>query len=89
MAGIASVFSGASGMGILGGLASGLLGSLFGGKQGSMPAPTVEKPAVMPTPDDDAVKKAKRRSLVEQMQRKGRESTILTEGTDAADVLGG
>lgn len=87
MAGIASVFSGASGVGLLG-LAGGLLGNLFG-KGASMPAPVVEKPAVMPTPDDEAVRNAKRRSLAEQMQRKGRQGTILTDGADAADVLGG
>jgi hypothetical protein len=91
MAGIASVFSGGGAAGLLG-LAGSLLGGLFGGKQetpAAAPAPTVPKPAVMPIADDEAVKAAKKRSLVEQMQRKGRQSTILTDGTDAADVLGG
>jgi len=74
------------------GLLGGMLGGLFGGKQetpAAAPAPTVPKPAVMPIADDEAVKAAKKRSLVEQMQRKGRQSTILTDGTDATDVLGG
>lgn len=91
MAGIANMFSGGGGAGLLG-LAGGLLGSLFGGKESApapLPAPVIEKPPVMPVPDDQAVKTAKKRSLVDQMQRKGRQSTILTDGTDAADVLGG
>lgn len=40
---------------------------------------------VMPLPDDEKVMAAKRRSLAEQMKRRGRASTILT----AEDTLGG
>lgn len=55
--------------------------------------PTVEaadtslllKPKTMPTPDDEAMRLARRRSIASQMQRRGRASTILT----ADDVLGG
>lgn len=50
-------------------------------------APDAEllQPKVMPTPDGEAARLAKRRSLAAQMQRRGRASTILT----ADDVLGG
>lgn len=46
-----------------------------------MPAPPTLKPVTsMPTADDDSVRRAKRRSLAEQLQRRGsRESTILTD----------
>lgn len=47
--------------------------------------PTVQKPAVMPTADDEAVKAAKRRQIAEMQYRGGRASTVLSEG----DKLGG
>lgn len=50
-------------------------------------APTVEKPAVMPTPDDDAVRAAKRRSLSGMMNRSGRQSTFLSNDV-GSDTLG-
>jgi hypothetical protein len=37
---------------------------------------------VMPTADDEATQKAKRRSILEQRRRSGRMSTILTDGSD-------
>lgn len=46
------------------------------------PAPVVEKQAVMPTADDDMVRKAKRVSLQQQSARRGRASTILTQDSD-------
>lgn len=55
------------------------------GKKGGSSAPVMEKAPVMPTPDDDAIKKAKRRSVAQQIARSGRESTILT---DPGDTLG-
>lgn len=70
----------ASVVGALGSVA----GSLMSGKGHS--APTIEKPAVMPTPDDDAIKKARRRSISQQLARSGRESTILSP--DQGDTLG-
>jgi len=69
-----------------GALASGVVGSIFGGgKQAApaAPAPAVEKPTVMPTPDDEAAQKAKKRSIVAQIQRQGRASTILTGDNEA------
>lgn len=61
----------------------GLLGGILGGKKKDAPAPTPAAPAVMPTPDDASVQMARRRAIVQQMNRKGRSSTILT------DKLGG
>lgn len=53
------------------------------------PAPivpdAVKTPAVMPTPDDDAVKAARRRQAAEVAQRSGRASTVLSQD----DKLGG
>lgn len=65
--------------GILGpvGLVAGLAGKALSGGKKSAAAP--ETPNVMPTPDDEAVKRARRRSIVEQMNRDGRQSTILSE----------
>lgn len=48
-------------------------------------APTVTRPKSMPTPDDEEVRRARRRSLTDQLQRRGRASTILTND----DALGG
>lgn len=50
------------------------------------PAPAVEPPKPMPTPNDADVRTAKRRSIAEQTQRRGRASTILT--AEAGDTLG-
>lgn len=57
--------------------------TILGG--GAPKPPTPAAPTVMPTPDDDAMKKAKRQSMAEQMSRGGRQSTILTD----SDKLGG
>lgn len=67
--------------------ATSVLGALSGGKS-SAPAPVVTQPTVMPTPDDEAQKAAKRRALAGQLQRRGRESTILDQGL-TSDPLGG
>lgn len=53
-------------------------------------APTVTPPAVMPTVDQAAVIASQRLSLAQQMQRRGRNSTILTDsGSGGSDRLGG
>lgn len=57
---------------------------MFGGNKTPSPPP-IEKPPVMPLPDDEAAKKAKRRSIVEQQARSGRAATIFTND----DPLGG
>ena len=49
------------------------------------PAPT--PPTPMPTPDDQQVQEAQRRSLAEQLARRGRASTILSDPQNS-DVLG-
>ncbi len=51
------------------------MGSLF-----SKPAkPVMTPPAVMPTPDDEQVRAAKKRQLQASQQKSGRQSTILTD----------
>lgn len=52
------------------------------------PAPVVTAPTPMPLPDDAAVAAAKRRSIAGQMQRSGRQSTILTSDPVTGDPLG-
>lgn len=51
--------------------------------------PEVPKPTVMPTPDDEAMKAEKRKKLSSLSQRRGRQSTILSDNTQSADLLGG
>jgi hypothetical protein len=58
----------------------------IGEKKGSAaPAPSIAKPAVMPTTDDEAVKAARRRQAAELASRSGRASTILSQD----DKVGG
>ena len=74
----------------IGGLLGGV-SSLFTAFQGSpdQPAPpATTTPTVMPTPDDEASKAAKRRQLSGLAQRRGRQSTILSDNTQSADLLG-
>ena len=61
----------------------GLAGPIFGGgkKREAAPAPSRATPAVMPVPDDERVNAARKRSIVRQRARRGRDSTILTSGT--------
>lgn len=54
--------------------ASGLLASIV-----PQQAEPVEAVPTMPTPNGDDVRRAKRKSLAAQMQRRGRASTILTD----------
>lgn len=75
---------------IIGGISSvfpmgaiGIAKSIFGKKKAA-PAPVADAPTVMPLPDDAAIKAAKKRSIIRQMGRSGRDSTILT-----GDKLGG
>ena len=58
-------------------------------KKLSIPAPAIEPVKAMPTPDDAAVKLAKRRSIAGMQARRGRASTILTADTAISDALGG
>lgn len=66
------------------GLSGLLLGS--GKKKAAAPAPVAEAPKVMPLPDDEAVRRAKKQSILRQMGRGGRQSTMLTGD---GDKLGG
>lgn len=65
-----------------------LLGGLvgFGASKLMAPKPTaaapVQAPKVMPMADDDEVARAKRASMMQQRQRGGRTSTMLTSDSD-------
>ena len=57
----------------------GLAGKILGGggkKKEAAPAPTPER--VMPLADDEAIQRARKDSIIRQMGRSGRASTILT-----------
>lgn len=43
---------------------------------------------VIPVADDKAIQDAKRRSISDQIRRRGRASTILTDTTGGGDALG-
>jgi hypothetical protein len=51
------------------------MGSMM--KPKSPPPPAA--PTIMPTPDDDALKAARKRKQAEDMKRSGRLSTIMTD----------
>lgn len=57
------------------------LGLIGGSKKKEAPAP--EGPKVMPLADDEAVKRAKKASIIKQMNRGGRSSTILSNDSDS------
>jgi hypothetical protein len=62
---------------ILGGIGT----LLFGGDDEApvvVPPAPVPTPPVMPTPDDAAIQKSRRRALVAQRSRRGRVSTVLS-----------
>lgn len=64
------------------------VGSLLGiGGKKKAPAPApVETPNVMPIADDEAVRRARKQSIIRQMGRSGRSSTMLSADSD---TLGG
>lgn len=51
------------------------------------PAPVVEPVEKIPTPMDTGVREAKQTSIADQMRRRGRASTILTD-IESSDTLG-
>ena len=53
-----------------------------------MAPPKVEAPLTMPGPNDQAVQDAKRRSVMAQMARQGRASTILTGDNGTSGTAG-
>lgn len=61
-------------------LGGGLLGKALSGKKKA--AAPEEGPQIMPLPDDERIRLAKKRRIAEQMQRGGRSSTILSDPTD-------
>jgi hypothetical protein len=74
---------------LIGGGAS-LLSSIIGKDDSPAPvAPTPAPPTVMPTADDASGQAARKKSIMDQAQRQGRASTILTSEKDTSDKLGG
>lgn len=68
-----------------------IFSSLFGGGESTpppIPAPVVTPVTPIPLPDDQAVADAKRRSIAAQMQRSGRQSTLLTSDAPTGGTLG-
>lgn len=67
--------------------------SLFGGGQRPQatpaPLPTPEPVTPMPSPTDADAQAARRRSIAEQLRRRGRASTILTSDVNTSEPLGG
>lgn len=61
---------------------------LFGKSPSVVPPPVIAPPPVMPTPDDESVRKARRRSLAAQYGRRGRASTRLSDQQGESDTLG-
>lgn len=64
---------------------AGAAGALTSKKKKAAAAPETG-PKVMPLADDEAVKRARRLSMLQQMGRGGRTSTMLSDDTD---TLGG
>ena len=82
--------SGISLIGLLAGAAGATVLSGMMNKQQSTPAaPAVTPPTAMPTPGDATTKAAERASIAEQLRRRGRASTILTDQEATTDKLGG
>lgn len=69
----------------MGGIAKTIMG---GSSAPAVTPPPIIPPTVMPTPNGDEAKKARRRSLSAQMGRQGRQSTILSDAVTASETLG-
>ncbi len=61
---------------------SSLLSKQSGGSTDAPDAPEITAPVAMPTPNSMDVTKARKKSLIQQMQRRGRASTILTGNSE-------
>lgn len=81
---IAAPFTGGTSLAVTAGLtAAGEAAKLLSKKKSK--STLGSSPQVMPLPDDEKVKLARKRSLAQQMARGGRAATILT---DTSDTLG-
>lgn len=68
-----------------------VVSTIFGGGQQQQAAPTppvVQPPTPMPTPDDQAVQAAKKKSISAIVGSQGRASTILSGNDSKSDPLG-
>lgn len=75
---------------LIGGVAANIVGNAMTPKASPQaPAPAVTPPTAMPSPGDAAAKAAERASIAEQLRRRGRASTVLTDqGSGTTDKLG-
>jgi len=71
----------------IGKIAFGTVGAALGFGKKKSGSPQAAPAPVMPIADDEAVKRARRRSVASQMQRGGRTSTMLTDSDNS--TLGG
>lgn len=73
---------------LIGGMASNILGGMMAPKQSAPQAPTLTSPTAMP--GEAETKAAERASIAEQLRRRGRASTVLTDqtGSGTTDKLG-
>lgn len=65
--------------------AASTIGAFMMSQKGAPAMPAAEEPVAMPTPDDEAQKRARRRSVARSLANRGRASTMLT----GEDTLGG
>lgn len=92
-AGLALADPGTAGYGVLSAMAASAASAVISSAMAKKPsqpqvaAPVVEKPTTMPTPDGADAEAAKKKSLMAQIQRQGRASTILT-GDTSSDKMG-
>lgn len=84
---LSSILTAAAGS-AAGAVVSGLFAKDKPAQQQAAPAPTPEPVTAMPGPTDASVQDAKRKSIVAQIQRQGRASTILTQGNAASETMG-
>ena len=73
----------------MGGIVNSVMG-LIGMRPPTPAAPILKAPTVMPTADDERIRAAKRKTTAKQVQRGGRQSTILSgDGSvGSSDTLG-
>lgn len=73
---------------LIGGMAANALSGALTPKQSMPQAPALTPPTAMPSPGDATAKAAERASIAEQLRRRGRASTILTDQSGTTDKLG-
>lgn len=77
----------------VGNVVESLVGGLFGGTErptaAPAPTPTPEPVTRMPVANDATAAAQRRRSIADQLRRRGRAATILTDVNNTTETLGG